>query len=72
MSSDIVQGPLRAVLLFPEDNAGLTCGTIPVTDQAGRTIGRAISIFENGDFDRPYPASAPTVTDDRRIVVKLL
>ncbi len=66
---DIVQGPLRAVLPFPEDNAGLTCATIPVTDQAGRTIGRAISIFQNGDFDRPYPPTG--TTDDRCIVVKL-
>jgi hypothetical protein len=68
---DIIQGPLRAVLPFPEDNAGLTCATIPVTDQAGRTIGRAVSIFQNGDFDLPFPPSAPTATDDRCIVVKL-
>lgn len=67
---DIVTGPLRAVLPFPEDNAGLTCATIPVTDQAGRTIGRAVSIFENGDFDRPFAASN-SPTDDRCIVVKL-
>jgi hypothetical protein len=68
---DIVQGPLKAVLPFPEDNAGLTCASIPVTDQTGKFIGNAISIFQNGNFDTPYPASAPTATDDRCIVVKL-
>jgi hypothetical protein len=68
---DIVQGPLKAVLPFPEDNAGLICATIPVTDQVGNTIGRAVSIFLNGNFDTPYPATQPTATDDRCIVVKL-
>jgi hypothetical protein len=68
---DVVQGPLRAVLPFPEDNVGLTCATIPVADQAGQTIGRAVSIFQNRNFDTPYPANEPTATDDRCIVLKL-
>jgi hypothetical protein len=66
---DVIQGPLRAVLPFPEDNAGLTCATIPVTDQAGNAIGNAIQIFENNDFERPIPPDG--ITDDRCIVVKL-
>ena len=66
---DVIQGPLRAVLPFPEDNQGLTCAKIPVTNQAGSTIGNAISIFEGGDFDKPYPPDG--ATDDRCIVVKL-
>lgn len=66
---DVVQGPLRAVLPFPGDNAGLTCAAVPVTDQVGRTIGSAVSIFENGDFDRPFPSDG--ATDDRCIVLKL-
>jgi hypothetical protein len=68
---DIIQGPLKAVLPFPEDNAGLICASIPVTDQVGNPIGNAISLFQNGNFDTPYPPSAPTATDDRCIVVKL-
>lgn len=68
---DVVTGPLRAVLPLPEDNAGLVCATVSVTDQSGKLIGRAVSIFENGDENRPFPPSAPTATDDRCIVVKL-
>ena len=43
---------------------------IYVHDTTG-TIGNAISIFQNGNFDTPYPATQPTATDDRCIVVKL-
>jgi hypothetical protein len=66
---DVIQGPLRAVLPFPEDNVGLQCATIPVTDQAGAFIGNAIQIFENGDFLRPIAPDG--VTEDSCIVVKL-
>ena len=66
---DVVQGPLKAVLPFPEDNAGLTCATVAVTDQAGTMIGDAVQVFENGDFDTPYPENG--ATEDRCVVVKL-
>ena len=66
---DVVSGPLRAVLPFPEDNAGLTCAAIPVTDQDGAFIGNAIQIFENNDFNRPIAPNG--ITDDACIVVKL-
>ena len=66
---DIIQGPLRAVLPFPEDNIGLQCASIPVTDQTGAFIGNAIQIFENGDYNRPIAADG--ITEDSCIVVKL-
>ena len=66
---DIIQGPLRAVLPFAEDNAGLECQAIPVADQTGTFIGNAIQIFENGNFATPYPPDG--LTEDACIVVKL-
>ena len=39
---DVVQGPLRAVLPFPEDNTNLQCVSVPVTDQIGVVIGNAV------------------------------
>ena len=66
---DVVSGPLRAVLPFPEDNAGLNCPTVPVTDQAGNPIGSAVQLYQNGDFVLPIPAGG--ITDDACVVVKL-
>jgi hypothetical protein len=66
---DVITGPLRAVLPFPEDNMGLTCATIPVQDQVGRAVGNAIRLYENEDFTLPIlPGGA---TDEQCIVVKL-
>jgi hypothetical protein len=68
---DVISGPLRAVLPFAEDNAGLQCTASPVLDQAGGYIGDAIEIFSNGDFFSPYPAEGATPTEDRCVVLKL-
>ncbi len=66
---DIITGPLRAVLPFPSDNAGLTCGTIPVYDRYGTFIGNAIQLYNGGNFNSPIPPNGST--DDRCVVVKL-
>ncbi|MCJ7626947.1 MAG: hypothetical protein MUO50_01045, partial [Longimicrobiales bacterium] len=66
---DVVTGPIRAILPFPEDNEGLSCPTIPVTDQVGNTIGNAIQLYTGGSFILPIPADG--VTDDSCVVVKL-
>jgi YVTN family beta-propeller protein len=68
---DIITGPLRAVLPFPEDNAGLTCGTIPVSNLAGRRIGEAIQLYRDGNFLQPLAPDGEGTTDDRCVVVKL-
>ena len=68
---DVPAGPLRAVLPFPEDNAGFICTTTPVTDQAGNTIGSAVQVYSGGDFNSPHPASGGP-TEDSCIVVKLV
>ncbi len=66
---DVITGPLRAVLPFPGDNAGLTCPTIPVHDRYGNVIGNAVQIYNAGDFHQPIPPNGST--DDRCVVVKL-
>ena len=66
---DVVQGPLKAVLPFPEDNLGLTCTMVTVTDQTGSTIGQGVEVFENSNFDTPYAADG--ATEDACVVVKL-
>lgn len=66
---DRVTGPLRAVLPFPEDNAGLSCGTISVNGKGGGTIGKAIQLYATGDFVQPLPPTG--TTDDSCVVVKL-
>jgi len=66
---DKVIGPLRAVLPFPGDNAGLSCGTIPVQDQAGRSIGNAVRLYNNEDFTQPIAAGG--ATNDACIVANL-
>jgi len=68
---DLPSGPLKAVLPFPGDNAGLTCATRAVFDQSGDNIGEAIAIFAGGDFNTPHPASGGP-TEDACIVVKLV
>ena len=70
-TKDLPAGPLKAVLPFPGDNAGLTCATRVVLDQSGANIGSAIEIFQGGDFNTPHPASGGP-TEDACIVVKLV
>lgn len=66
---DVITGPLKAILPFPEDNAGFRCASTPVTDQAGRYIGDAVQLYENGDFNSPIGPNG--ITEDRCVVVKL-
>jgi DNA-binding beta-propeller fold protein YncE len=66
---DVVSGPLRAVLPFPSDNAGLRCEGTDVRDMTGGSIGQAIEIFQDGDFARPHPPDG--VTQDLCVVLKL-
>ncbi len=66
---DRINGPLRAVLPFPGDNAGLSCGTIPVQDQAGNTIGNAVRLYNNDEFTQPLPSGG--ATNDACVVVNL-
>ena len=66
---DIITGPLRAVLPFPADNRGCAVCQLPVTDQAGKFIGNAVQIYENGDFTRPIAPDG--ATEDRCVVMKL-
>ncbi len=63
---DVVTGPLRAVLPFPEDNAGLSCPTVPVTDKGGNTIGNTIQLYIG---EAPIPPNG--ITDDSCVVVRL-
>jgi DNA-binding beta-propeller fold protein YncE len=65
---DVVTGPLRAVLPFPEDNEGLSCPTVPVTGKAGNPIGNAVQLYNIGT-EIPIPPDG--ITDDSCIVVKL-
>jgi hypothetical protein len=66
---DVISGPLRAVLPFPEDNAGRQCRSIPVRDVYGNPVGNAVEIFADGDFARPHPPNGPT--EDLCVVLKL-
>ena len=66
---DVVAGPLKAVLPFPDDNEGLSCPTIPVTDIGGNTIGNTVQLYINGEFTLPIPPDG--VTDDACVVVNL-
>jgi hypothetical protein len=68
---DIISGPLRAVLPFPEDNAGSTCATIPVTDRAGTALGDAVRIYHGENFLAPIGPDGEGITEDRCVVVKL-
>jgi hypothetical protein len=66
---DVITGPLRAILPFPEDNEGLSCPTIPVTDKLGNPIGNAIQLYTGEEFTLPIPADG--ITDDSCVVVRL-
>jgi hypothetical protein len=74
---DVVSGPLRASLPFPEDNmdssgAPFQCAALTVTDQTGRTIGSTVEIFQGGDFNNPWPVDGGAGgTEDRCVVLKL-
>ena len=66
---DVITGPLRAILPFPEDNEGLSCPTIPVTDKLGNPIGNAIQLYTGEEFTLPIPADG--ITDDSCVVIRL-
>lgn len=66
---DVIVGPLKAILPFPEDNAGFRCASTPVTDQKGVYIGDAVQVYHGGDFNSPIPPDG--ITEDRCVVVKL-
>jgi len=74
---DVITGPLKASLPFPEDNVDASgvpfqCATATVTDQTGRAIGSTIEIFQGGDFTNPWPADGGAGgTEDRCVVLKL-
>ena len=70
-TKDLPSGPLKAVLPFPGDNAGLTCTTRVVLDNTATPIGSAIEIFAGGNFNTPHPAAGGP-TEDACIVVKLV
>jgi hypothetical protein len=65
----VIVGPLKAILPFPEDNAGFQCSSIDVTDQAGKFIGQAVRVYEGEDFNSPIVPNG--ITEDRCVVVKL-
>ncbi len=66
---DVIVGPLKAILPFPEDNAGFRCATTTVTDQVGRPIGEAVQLYQGGDFNLPIPDDG--ISEDRCVVLKL-
>ena len=55
---DIIQGPLRAVLPFPEDNVGLQCVSVSVTDQVGRPSGMRSRFMRTATLRRPTRPTA--------------
>ncbi len=67
---DVIVGPLRAALPFPEDNLGRTCSTTPVINRSGQVVGEAIDIFSDAFGNVPHPAEGGP-TDDSCIVLKL-
>lgn len=66
---DIINGPLKATLPFPEDNAGLTCATVPVNDRYGNYIGDAVQLY-SGATDA-LPIAADGITNDACVVLKV-
>jgi DNA-binding beta-propeller fold protein YncE len=66
---DVVAGPLRAVLPFPDDNEGLTCASLPVTDKVGNPIGNAVQLYNGEQFTDPIDSGG--ISDDSCIVVNL-
>lgn len=67
---DQITGPLRAVLPTAEDNAGLSCGSVPVSSKNGLAIGQAVRIYQNEEFTAPILGDGGG-TDDACTVVKL-
>ncbi len=67
---DVIAGPLRAVLPFPEDNAAFSCQTKAVFNGSGQLIGQAVDLFADEQGNVPYPPSGGP-TDDRCVVIKL-
>jgi hypothetical protein len=67
---DVVAGPLRAVLPFPEDNAAFQCQSKTVLNGTGQVIGQAVDIFADEQGTIPYPPDGGP-TDDRCVVIKL-
>ncbi|HKK93566.1 MAG TPA: hypothetical protein VJ925_09030, partial [Longimicrobiales bacterium] len=66
---DVITGPLKAILPFPEDNAGLACATVPVFDRDGDLIGDAVQIYQGGRFESPIAPDG--FTQDECIVAKV-
>ncbi|HSW31871.1 MAG TPA: hypothetical protein VLH75_20475 [Longimicrobiales bacterium] len=66
---DIIVGPLRAVLPFPEDNAGLTCGSVDIRNRRNEPLGKAVQLYANSVFETPLIGN--TITEDRCVVMKL-
>lgn len=67
---DVVTGPLKVSLPFPEDNAGLTCSTRQVFNGTGQYIGDAIDIFADANGQVPHPEIGGP-TEDLCVVAKL-
>ncbi len=68
---DVITGPLKATLPFPEDNLGRTCGTTPVMNRNNQLVGNTVDIFADPlTGNVPHPAEGG-VTDDSCIVLKL-
>ncbi len=67
---DVVTGPLKVSLPFPEDNAGLICQHRSVFNGTGQLIGEAIDIFSDANGQVPYPEIGGP-TEDLCVVAKL-
>ncbi len=66
---DVITGPLKAILPFPEDNLGRTCTTLPIFDRAGNNIGNAVQLYEGGLFETPIAPDG--ITSDDCVVAKV-
>jgi len=71
--ASVISGPLKAALPFATDNVGLTCPLmIDVNDMDLNSVGFALEIFQNGDFNTPWPADGGAGgNEDRCVVLKL-
>ena len=67
---DVITGPLRASLPFPEDNVGMTCSSRPVFNGTGQYIGDAMDIYADDAGLLPHPAVGGP-TEDLCVVIKL-
>jgi hypothetical protein len=66
---DVITGPLKAILPFPEDNAGRTCSTLPIFDRDGDFLGDAVQLYEGGAFQSPIAPDG--ITSDDCVVAKV-